>query len=92
MGPYLSLIGYTSTRADGAFVTLRGEPLPAVPKPKEGAAPARVIIPRAMPTDADTCPNNVSAERQANTMRSMFRIIEEAHQQLVVSQNRGTPM
>ena len=31
------------------------------------------------PTNADTRPNNVSAERQAITMRTMFRNIEEAH-------------
>ena len=70
------------TRSDGTFVTLRGEPLPAVPKPKEGSTAARTtIIPKAMPTDADTRPNNVSAERQAITMTTMFRYIDEAHRE-----------
>ena len=75
------------TRSDGTFVTLRGEPLPAVPKPKEGSTAARTtIIPKAMPTDADTRPNNVSAERQAITMTTMFRYIDEAHREY------GTPL
>ena len=76
-----------STRADGTFVTLRGEPLPAVPKPKEGGTAAKAAaIPKAMPTDADTRPNNVSAERQAVTMTSMFRYIEDANRAY------GTPL
>ena len=75
------------TRSDGTFVTLRGEPLPAVPKPKEGSTAARnIVIPKAMPTDADTWPNNVSAERQAITMRTMFQYIDEAHREY------GTPL
>ena len=75
------------TRSDGTFVTLRGEPLPAVPKPKEGGTVAKAAaIPKAMPTDADTRPNNVSAERQAVTMTSMFRYIEDANREY------GTPL
>ena len=70
-----------STRSDGTFVTFRGEPLPAVPKPKEGGTAAKAAaIPKAMPTDADTRPNNVSAERQAVTMTSMFRYIHRGLQ------------
>ena len=54
--------------------------VPAVPK-----ALASTVIPKAMPTDANTRPNVVSAERQARTMRNMFSIIEEANR------DYGTP-
>ena len=72
--------------AGGTFYTMRGEPIHPVPLSAAAKAAAPVIIPKAMPTDADTRPNNVDASRQATAMTDMFRIIQEAHD------NFGTPL